>query len=377
VKVEIESAQPGDFNFSTGYSSASGLVLGGGFTNTNFFGTGNTVSSNLSISDFTKGGSFSFTDPYYTDNGVSRSYGFSYFKSTALNTQSSRLDTERGSLSLQYGYPLSEYSSIRFGARFSQNELLTSLRGTVQQRSFIENNGDSYSLLNNAIFGTQYQNFELVLGYNYDSRNNFLFASKGTRARISLDGSIPGADVEYYSANFNYQRYFPITKSIYLRNSSDIAFAEEYGDTTILPPTNNFYSGSSTNVRGFKPNWLGPRDSNGSPFGGNLRIINNIDLYLPVPEKLQGSMRYSLFADIGNVYYQGNSGLFDNGLTSLNGFNASRPSEFDENNFRASAGLSVEWLSPLGLICLSYGYPLKEFADDRLERLQFNVSQAF
>jgi len=213
------------------------------------------------------------------------------------------------------------------------------------------------------------------MGYNYDSRNNFLFANKGTRARFSLEGSIPGADVEYYSINANHQRYFPIYRGVYLRNSIDIAFAEDYGDTTILPPTNNFYSGSSTNVRGFKPNWLGPRDEFGSPFGGNLRVINNLDLYLPVPEKLQGSMRYSLFADIGDVYYHGNDGLF--GPRIIDGAARSQFVKPDIDIFRASVGLSVEWLSPLGLIGLSYGLPVKEFADDRIERLQFNVSQAF
>ena len=376
VVLEIEPGQPGDFNASAGYSDSSGLILGGGFTNTNFLGTGNSLGTNLSISDFQKGLSANYTDPFYTDSGVSRSLGFSYFKSTAINTDTSNIESTSGQLSLSYGYPISEYSSFRFGGQFAQNSLLATNNSSLEQREFVTNNGDSTSQTVNSFFGpieifqTDYSTFELILGYNYDSRNNYLFATRGKRIRANLTGVIPGSDVEYYSASFNYLRYFPITNGISLSYRGDFAFAEEYGDTTILPPSKNLFSSNSNNVRGFRANYLGPRDSNLYPFGGNSRVINSLDLYLPVPEKFQGSMRYSLFADVGGVFYHGNTGLLRD-ITENNNI------DFDVENFRASAGLSVEWLSPLGLIGLSYGIPLHEFVGDDVERLQFNVSQGF
>ncbi len=373
VKVSIEPGQPGDFNASAGYSSSTGVILSGGFTNTNFFGTGNTVASSLSLSDFTKGASFNFTDPYYRDSGVSRSFGFSYFDSSRPITDASSLDTTQGSLNLSYGYPLSEYSSIRFGGRLVQNEFVTSGASSIQQQEFVRNNGETYTQTftdflgqQGELFGTEYLNLELLMNYSYDSRNNYLFANRGARAFIGFETAIPGSEVEYYSINLDYQKYFPITSGFYLRNKTNISFAEDFGDTTMLPPSSNFYSSSGSNVRGFRQNWLGPRDSRGRPFGGNLRVMNNLDLYGPVPEKFQGSMRYSLFVDTGNVYYQGNDQLF--------------PREdfgFDAERLRASAGISIEWLSPLGLIGLSYGVPIHEFRDDDIERLQFNVSQGF
>ena len=82
-------------------------------------------------------------------------------------------------------------------------------------------------------------------------------------------------------------------------------------------------------------------------------------------------MRYSLFADAGGVFYHGNTGLLRDDIPQNSNIN------FDVENFRASAGISIEWLSPLGLIGLSYGTPLHEFEGDDIERLQFNVSQGF
>ncbi|MBT8141439.1 MAG: outer membrane protein assembly factor BamA [Gammaproteobacteria bacterium] len=378
VIVKIEPGQPGDFNLSAGYSDTSGLIFGGGFTNTNFFGTGNNVATNVSISDFRKGLSTSYTNPYYTDNGVSRSIGLSYFKSSAFTRSSSDIESENGQLSLIYGYPLSELSSFRFGGSYSVNRLLTSSQSSRQQLEFVTQNGDPFernvslfnpftqSEINIPIFGTDYNNFQLSLGYNYNSLNNYLFATRGQQISANLSGSIPGSDVEFYSAAFQYLRYFPIGNSITLKYTGDFAFAEDYGDTTMLPPSNNLFSSNSVNVRGFRESYLGPRDTNGFPFGGNLRVINSLDLYLPVPEKVKGTMRYSIFADAGGVFYQGNSHLFPR-----------QDVKFDIENFRASAGVSVEWLSPMGLIGLSYGYPLHDFVGDDVERLQFNISQGF
>ena len=298
---------------------------------------------------------------------------------TAINTATSDIESESGQLSLSYGYPVSEYASFRFGGQFTQNSLLATNGSSLEQIAFVTNNGDSTSQTIDSFFGpleifqTDYSTLDLILGYNYDSRNNYLFATRGQRIKASLTGAIPGSDVEYYSASFNYLKYFPISNGISLSYRGDLAFAEEYGDTTILPPSKNLFSSNSNNVRGFRANYLGPRDSNQFPFGGNSRVINSLDLYLPVPEKLQGSMRYSLFADVGGVFYHGNTGLLQTGPFFLQNSNI----DFDVENFRASAGISVEWLSPLGLIGLSYGTPLREFAGDDIERLQFNVSQGF
>ena len=53
------------------------------------------------------------------------------------------------------------------------------------------------------------------------------------------------------------------------------------------------------------------------------------------------------------------------------------------DDLRASVGIGVQWLAPLGLFRFSYAFPLNEYLGndryygDELERFQFSIGQAF
>ena len=152
---------------------------------------------------------------------------------------------------------------------------------------------------------------------------------------------------------------------------------DAYGDqTTALPPYRNFFGGGPDSVRGFKESYLGPRDSQNNPAGGNLLIANQFELILPTPEKLGGSTRISLFYDIGNVFSTGGIDFFDRLGDPVS-------YDFDYDNLRKSVGLAVEWLAPMGLLRFSYASPLNagegtdRFFEDEVERFQFSIGNAF
>ncbi len=44
---------------------------------------------------------------------------------------------------------------------------------------------------------------------------------------------------------------------------------------------------------------------------------------------------------------------------------------------RASAGLGLSWISPVGPLKLSYGVPLREQPNDRIQKFQFQIGTAF
>jgi outer membrane protein insertion porin family len=107
-------------------------------------------------------------------------------------------------------------------------------------------------------------------------------------------------------------------------------------------------------------------------------VVARSELIIPMPEKFQSSARVSLFYDMGNVFSTNNNVQFygQDGLTPVT-------YKFKYNSLRRSAGLSVEWLAPLGLFRFSYGIPLNPqkgngviFADEK-EKFQFSVGQAF
>jgi outer membrane protein insertion porin family len=47
------------------------------------------------------------------------------------------------------------------------------------------------------------------------------------------------------------------------------------------------------------------------------------------------------------------------------------------SSLRASSGIGLSWISPVGPLKLSYGTPIRKRPNDRIERLQFQIGTAF
>jgi outer membrane protein insertion porin family len=80
---------------------------------------------------------------------------------------------------------------------------------------------------------------------------------------------------------------------------------------------------------------------------------------------------------VGNVFStEGTEFLGRNGTTPVK-------YDFKLSNLRRSAGVSVEWLAPLGLFRFSYGIPQNKSKgnlvlwSDETEKFQFSIGQAF
>src|SRR4029453_401204 len=65
-----------------------------------------------------------------------------------------------------------------------------------------------------------------------------------------------------------------------------------------LPPTQRFFAGGGTTVRGFENDALGPKDANGVPTGGDAVFVLNNELRFPLFKMFEGVG----FVDMGNVY---------------------------------------------------------------------------
>ena len=49
----------------------------------------------------------------------------------------------------------------------------------------------------------------------------------------------------------------------------------------------------------------------------------------------------------------------------------------DPSRIRASWGMSVQWLSPMGPMVFSLAWPIKEYEDDETEIFSFNIGKTF
>ena len=46
-------------------------------------------------------------------------------------------------------------------------------------------------------------------------------------------------------------------------------------------------------------------------------------------------------------------------------------------DLRASVGVGVSWISPVGPLKLSYGKPIRSFDQDKIQKLQFQIGTVF
>jgi outer membrane protein insertion porin family len=167
----------------------------------------------------------------------------------------------------------------------------------------------------------------------------------------------PAGDTRYLRTEYQFQRYWPLTSKISLGFNTEAGWGEGFGDRP-YPVFKNFYAGGLGSVRGFDQNSLGRPDNTGAYIGGNRRLNLNTELYVPFPGTgLDKSLRLFTYMDIGNIWSEGEKIKFD--------------------SLRASAGIGLSWLSPVGPLKFSIGQPVRKFAGDKIQKFQFQVGSGF
>jgi len=379
VDFDIDYRMPGQFSGGLGYSEAQKLILNGSIVHSNFLGSGDRVALSANSGRFSTFYSLSHTDPFTSRNGISRTVGINYRDITQFTSASSDFSTTSFGASLEYGFPITEYQTLSAGLSWNSAELLASTGATIQAQDWVGNNGDPFAgdTLNGIdFFGTKFNAVELLVGWIYDSRNRAIFANQGSRQQLFLGYTIPGSDVEFFTARYNYTKYIRLFGPWTVRLNAELGYGEGLGATTALPPYKQFYGGGPESIRGYRESFLGPRDSFGNPYGGNVLVATQAELILPLPEKFSSQARASIFYDAGNVFNTG-----EVRFTDKLGSPVSYEPDFDE--LKTSVGVAVQWLAPLGLFRFSYSLPLNEFRGndrfygDRIERFQFSIGQAF
>ena len=397
VDFDVKEGLPGQFSGGIGYSESQSFMLNGSFVHSNFMGSGERVALELVAGQYSKTYSISHTDPYTNIDNVSRTIGFTYRDVTQYVSAASDFSTTTFSGTLEYGYPISEYAGLRFGLIAQRSDLIVNPQSSAREAvDWVRSNGNPYTqeiehetpapdpddppiVTTTTLFGTKFNTFELAGSIYFDSRNRAIFADRGLQHTLALAVTAPGSEVNYYTVRYDYLQLLPIWKQWTFAMAANIAYGDALGkDTTSLPPYRQFFAGGPDTVRGFTESRLGPKDSFGNPYGGNLKVVGRAELLFPVPEKWRASTRISAFYDIGNVFSQGTGIQFvgRDGRTPVD-------YHFDYNELKQSAGLAIQWFAPLGIFRFSYGIPLNDYKGDlirypdEVERFQFTIGSAF
>ena len=356
VNVSVSEKSTGNVMLGAGFSSSEGLVLSGSVSQSNVFGTGNRLSAQINSGSVNTVYALSYTNPYYTIDGISLGYDLY------------RRDVDSGELDNVSDYKTSTYGAgVRFGLPVNERDFI-SVGLTYEQTSISVTPFDP-DIVNPDPPLTQYQEFVGPTGsrdddtvrfdtsWARDTRDNFLFTTRGMMQRVSAEVGTPLGSLQYYKLSLQHQQYFSLSKSFTLMLNGEMGFGDGLSGKP-LPFFKNFYAGGTSSVRGFQSGTLGPKDINGDALGGNKRIVGNAELFFPLPGlKDDQSLRMSAFVDAGAAY--GSS------------------EEFAVEGLRYSAGVAVLWVSPLGPLKFSLAQPIVKKDGDETEVFQFTFGNTF
>ncbi len=343
VNFTVEEKPTGALLVGAGFSTTDKVILSGSISQSNVFGSGKTISTQVQTGKINQVYSISYTDPYYTVDGVSR--GFDLYK---RDTDASRLTvgpykTKTVGGGVRWGYPLAERDSVSFGLNAEHVKLDTFATSPASYINFVNQFGNTYTY----VAGTA--------GWARDSRDSLIFPNKGSLQRIS--GELGAGNLQYYRLGYQHQYFRPLSKSLTLYLNGDLGVADGLGNRP-LPFFKNYYAGGPGSVRGYTFSGLGPQDGLGNVLGGTRRVVGQAELLFPVPGAAQDkSLRLAVFVDGGQVFGAGQ--------------------KISLGDVRYSTGVALSWNSPFGPLRLSIAQPLNSTVTDRVQRLQFTFGTGF
>jgi len=341
----VKEKPTGNISLGAGFSSAEKVALSFGISQENAFGTGNYLAVQVNTSRYNRTAVLSTTDPYFTQNGISRSLDL-YHRTTRpylgdLNAYS--LVTTGGGI--RFGVPVTEEDTVFLGANAEQTKIENGTSLPVEYKDYVNK------------FGWATRALPLTLGWARDGRDSALVPTRGVYQRLNAESSLAG-DVRYVRANAQLQQYVPLTKKYTFAYNFDLGWGKGL-DNRPFPLFKNFYVGGLGSVRGFEQSTLGPASaSTGLYLGGPKKLVFNAELITPFPGAGNDrTLRLFAFTDVGRAFGE-------NEKVSL-------------SELRASAGIGLSWISPMGPLRFSYGLPIRKQTTDKINRLQFQIGTAF
>ncbi|MFN4051949.1 MAG: outer membrane protein assembly factor BamA [Acinetobacter junii] len=424
LNVNVEEQHSGTTTLAVGYSQNGGITFQAGLSQTNFMGTGNRVSVDLSRSETQDYYNLSVTDPYFTIDGVSRGYNV-YYRKTKLNedynVNNYVTDSYGGSLS--FGYPIDENQSLSASLGVDKTKVRTGPSVSTYIRDYLLANGGKatgkstwcpsgkfeedqdgkvktdpvtglpiceggYEDYESAFEG-EFLTYMLNLGWSYNTLNRPIFPTSGMSHRVGLEVGLPGSDVEYQKVTYDAQAFMPLGNNFVLRGYGKLGYGND------LPFYKNFYAGGYGSVRGYENSTLGPKypsvifqetgknDPNPEEVGGNALVQFGTELAIPLPFKgdwtrqvrpvvfAEGAQVFDTQCDVpkGDLLVDGNS--VDIKQYCKDNY------KFDFGNMRYSVGVGFTWITMIGPLSLSYAFPLNDKKGDDTKSIQFEIGRTF
>jgi outer membrane protein insertion porin family len=344
LNVTVAERPTGSLQLGAGFSSAEKLALSFTVKQENAFGTGNYLGIEVNTSKYNRTLAFTSVDPYFTVDGISRSIDLYHRSSRPYDEQGGNYQLVTSGAGLRFGIPFSEVDTVFFGGSLERTQIKP---GTNIPAAYLAY-GERFGYTSTAT--------PLTVAWSRDDRDSSITPSRGRFQRLAGEWGVAG-DARYLRGNYQYQQFLPISRQFTAAFNGELGWGKGLAGRP-FPVFKNFYSGGLGSVRGFQQGTLGPRDVTGASIGGAKKLTLNAEVITPFPGAGNDrSLRVFGFADVGNVFGE--------------------QDKLSAQDLRASVGVGLSWLSPIGPLRIAIAQPIRKKPGDRIERIQFQIGTSF
>ena len=335
-----ENLKTGSFFFAATASSDLGFGLNFGINDFNVFGSGNQISADFSINTEKVIFDLNFIQYPYLSSNLRNSFSISNVESDYTSS---------------FGFKTNE-QKISAGITFDYSENI-SMSGNI---SYLSIDGSDPKFPNDiAVSDNVGLNNDFILKYsiNYDTINNFLYPTNGFSNSIAFEYSPQSiSDNSYIKSILSNKNYFEISKEgSFLFNTNSFGAIESLDSSKIK--TFNAFSLGGSSFNGFNYRGVGSRNDNNIYLGGNKFITSKIGFGTNFFTKQQDNLYLKIFLTTGSIW----------------------DGDYDSSKYRqrTSLGGSLDFLTPIGPISISYALPIEKSDKDNVRRLDLRIGGIF
>jgi len=337
INITVEEKPTGEIMAGAGVGTGGGTIAFG-VTENNFLGRGIEFSSDIAVSAERLNGIISMNNPNY--KGSNRS-----LNASLESTVTDRLKN--------FGYK-SNKTGFSVGSGFEFYDDLywnTGVSAYVEKLDTDSTASASMKKQEGSYFDTFFNH-----AFSYDKRNQRFKTSDGYISRFTQNIPL-------------------ISESYTLTNSYDYKIYNEWLDENVLSfgffgKTSNSLNGKdvklsdrlylpASKLRGFESGKIGPKDGAdyiGGNYAASINIATSLSQILPNSQ----NTNFSIFFDAGNVW----------GIDYSSSLS-------DESKIRSSAGIAVDFFTPVGPLNFSLSEPITKGKNDITESFRFNLGTTF
>ncbi|MFZ5517510.1 MAG: outer membrane protein assembly factor BamA [Candidatus Zhuqueibacterota bacterium] len=333
IQIEVTEKQNAELNFGLGWGTLDKWRGSGELLQNNLMGRAQQVGLATFASFITRRVEASFTDPWLFSTRTKTD-----FNGFVERREEPGYNINRHGIRLTFGRKLGHFSNLSLAYRY---EIVD-----------VDLNDLSQPLKENEKGSTR----SLIFTVTRDSRDDMINTTRGSLSSLDIEsaGAFLQGTSTFIKLTGRRRQFIPITSRFVIASAVSWGWMGNYGVSKTVPIQERFFNGGANSVRGFKEKFLGPKNEDDNPIGGNIFLtLNLIELRYLVIKKFS----FIAFADVGNVW--------------------PNRSFLSPVELRGGAGLGLRYHSPLGILRVDYSRKFDRQPGESAGEFYFSVGQAF